>query len=273
MIGRFLRPRAPRIVALLAVRNEQDCLARCLRHLVDQGLQVAVIDNESTDRTPEIIRSLDPDNLVRHEVHPFPGHYDWEAILRRKQELAAELDADWFVHVDADEIPESPFPGLTLAEALQHVEREGANAVNFNEFVFVPTSDEEAWEGRDYVAGMAWYYFFEPRPLRLVRAWKKGADPVDIAGSGGHDAQFPGRVIAPTPFVLRHYLTLSRRHLIEKYGSRVFSSHELEKGWHHNRVGIETTTVPWPSSAELHHVDGTWNTSQPRTRHFFESTP
>lgn len=265
--------RLPRVMALLAVRNEEHGLARCLQHLVEQGLQIAVIDNESTDRTLEIIRTLGPAHLVRHEVHPYPGHYDWEAMLQHKQALAAELDADWFIHVDADEIPESPFPGLTLPEALHRVEEEGANAVNFNEFVFVPTTDKEAWEGRDYVAGMRWYYFFEPRPLRLIRAWKKSAVPIDLASSGGHDAQFPGRVIAPTPFVLRHYLTLSRRHLIEKYGSRVFAPHELEKGWHHNRVGIETATVPWPSPSELHRVDGTWNTSEPRTRHFFETTP
>jgi len=259
-----------RVVALLAVRNEELYLERSFRHLVEQGLSIAVIDNESTDRTPEIIRSLGPEVLVHHEVHPHPGYYDWQSILQRKEALARQIDADWFVHLDADEIPESPFPGLTLAGALRRIEEEGSTAANFNEFVFVPTSDEHSWEGRDYVAGMAWYYFFEPRPLRLVRAWKNTTSGAEIVESAGHDARFPGRVIAPEAFVLRHYLTLSRRHFVRKYGTRVFAPHELAKGWHYNRVGIATESVAWPSLEDLHRVTGIWETSRPRLRHFFE---
>lgn len=259
-----------RVVAILAVRNEEHYLERCFRHLREQGLHVAVIDNESTDRTPEIIRSLAPGLLVHHEVHPYPGYYNWQSILRRKESLAREIEADWFMHLDADEIPESPFPGMSLAEALRRIDEAGCSAANFNEFVFVPTSDEQSWEGLDYVAGMSWYYFFEPRPVRLVRAWKKTSTPADIASSGGHDARFPGRVIASNAFVLRHYLTLSRRHFIAKYGSRVFAQDELAQGWHHNRVGIEPQSVAWPSLEDLHRVAGTWETSRPRRRHFFE---
>jgi hypothetical protein len=74
---------------------------------------------------------------------------------------------------DADEIREAPPPYSTLREGLEGADREGFNAVNFDEFVFLPTSEEESFEGTDYVASMEYYYFFEPRPLRQVKAWKK----------------------------------------------------------------------------------------------------
>ncbi len=40
-----------RVVALLGIRNEERYLERCIRHLVGQGVEVCVIDNDSIDRT------------------------------------------------------------------------------------------------------------------------------------------------------------------------------------------------------------------------------
>jgi glycosyltransferase involved in cell wall biosynthesis len=40
-----------KIMAIMIVRNEEACLPRCLEYLQEQGLKVAAIDNDSTDRT------------------------------------------------------------------------------------------------------------------------------------------------------------------------------------------------------------------------------
>jgi glycosyltransferase involved in cell wall biosynthesis len=240
-----------RTEAILAVRNEQHYLQRCLNHLAEQEVSVCVIDNGSTDGSLDIARSFDPNVVTSIVQHPYPGYFDWEGILKLKQQRAAESPAHWFIHVDADEILESPITGKTLAEAIHLVNRKGFNAINFNEFVFVPSNDRENWDGRDYVAGMDHYYFFEPHPQRLIRAWKKQSVPVDIAGSGGHDIRFPGRSIYPQAFILRHYIALSRDYLIDKYCERKYSPHELDRGWHHNRIGITPDAIQWPASRNI----------------------
>ncbi|HMB42789.1 MAG TPA: glycosyltransferase family A protein, partial [Luteimonas sp.] len=45
---------APRVIAVLAVRNEERFLAACLENLFRQGVQVYLCDNQSTDRTVEV---------------------------------------------------------------------------------------------------------------------------------------------------------------------------------------------------------------------------
>ena len=261
-----------RAAAIIAVRNERHTIGRCLQHLAEQGMEVYIIDNESNDGTSDIIASHMDRTAVRCIQHPFPGYYDWDGLLRIKETLAREIHADWIMHLDADEIPESPFPGKTLAEAFRTVGQQGYNAVNFNEFVFVPSSENEDWTGRDYVAGMKRYYFFEPHPQRLVRAWKRKRKRVDLASSGGHDIQFPGRRIYPQAFALRHYIALSLDQFRSKYRERVFAPHEVARGWHYNRVHIGESHICLPDPARLHtcHEDGTWDTSTPWKTHFFE---
>jgi hypothetical protein len=40
-----------RVVAILAAYNEERFIAGCLEHLIEQGVDAYLIDNESTDRT------------------------------------------------------------------------------------------------------------------------------------------------------------------------------------------------------------------------------
>ena len=157
-----------RIVALLAVRNEELYMERCLEHLYSQGIETCVIDNDSTDRTRQIAEQFLGRGVFGIETHTYPGYYDWVGLLRTKERLASEIDADWFIHHDADEIREAPAPYRTLREGIEAVETEGYNAINFDEFTFLPKSSAERYEGRDYVKGMRHYFFFQPKPLHRI---------------------------------------------------------------------------------------------------------
>src|SRR3954471_22720098 len=119
-----------RVIALLATYDEERFVASCLEHLIRGGVEVFLIDNESTDGTVEIARSYLGNGLVGVEIVPRTGVYSWRPLLRRKSELAITLKADWFLHVDADEVRLPPSSGTTLAEALLDVDRQGYNAVN-----------------------------------------------------------------------------------------------------------------------------------------------
>jgi glycosyltransferase involved in cell wall biosynthesis len=259
-----------RVVALLGVRNEELYLERCIKHLISQGIDVCIIDNDSTDRTSEIARSFLGRGVIAVNRCPYPGYYDWRGILRHKETLSYDIDADWFIHHDGDEIREAPVRYRHLKEAMLDVDRKGFNAINFNEFVFVPTDNKESFEGKDYVKEMKYYYFFQPTAKHRVNAWKK-TKPINLVDSGGHSADFEDRRLFPEVFILRHYLALSRNHLIAKYVGRVFSPEELRDGWHKKRVGFTPDKIRFPDKEELHlyREDGIWDTTSPWSSHIF----
>jgi hypothetical protein len=261
----------PRIVALLAVRNERLFLRRCIEHLVGQGVEVYVIDNGSTDESRSIAESVLGRGVVGVESHPFSGWYELDRLLERKEQLARELDADWFMHQDADEIRLAPAPFGTLREAVAHVEGKGYNAVNFDEFVFVPTRSDETFEGKDYESLMSSYYFFAPHPLRQVKLWRKTLG-ISLSPSGGHRANFEGRAVYPVNFVLKHYIGLSREHIAWKYSRRRFSPRLVAKGWHGRRPELDPATVRLPPREALktYRHDNVWDRTDPWRRHFFD---
>ncbi len=156
--------------------------------------------------------------------------------------------------------------------AIERVDAEGYNAIDFAEFVFVAANENESFVGRDFVAEMTRYYYFQPRPLHRVNAWKNLGVDVDLIESGGHTATFKGRRIYPEQFVLRHYISLSHHHTIAKYQSRVFSQAEIsERAWHGWRSRFKSAMVRLPDADVLKTIDpqGNWDRSDPRTAHLF----
>ncbi len=260
-----------RVVALLAVRNEEYYMERCLRYLYEQGIETCLIDNESTDRTMEIAKNFLHQGVFRIEHLPFTGIYEWEKILKYKCELAQEIDADWFIHHDADEIREAPKPFANLVQGIKDADEKGYNAINSDEFVFVPTSEEEVFEGKDYLNEMRYYYYFRPNLLHRVNIWKKTGVNVDLASSGGHSVMFENRRIYPENFILRHYILLSKGHAIEKYGRRIYDPKELAKGMHAKRASFNPENIKFPKKESLKRVSnrGEWDLSDPWTQHFF----
>jgi glycosyltransferase involved in cell wall biosynthesis len=261
-----------RILALMTVRNEALYLRRCLQHLVAEGLDVCVVDNDSTDGSVEIAREFS-DRGVFVERYPYPGYFDLHGILQNEERLSQVLEADWYMHCDADEIRQAPPPMASLREGIEHADRAGFNAINFDEFLFFPMSLDARYEGTDYVSLMRRYYFFEPRANRQVKLWKRTPAPIDLASSGGHAVAFPGRNIFPTPFILRHYVALSHAHAVEKYTcQRVYSPHEVtELRWHGRRARVTgASEIVLPPPERMHTLLGQrFDRSRPESRHLF----
>lgn len=260
-----------RIVALLTVRNEELYLQRCLQHLQQQNIDVCLIDNGSTDRTLAIAERFLSHGVFRIDHISFNGIFEWERILRHKSRLAQEIDADWFIHHDADEIREAPARFRNLHEGITHVDHAGYNAINLDEFVFVPMNEQESFEGKDFVHEMKEYYYFHPKDLHQVKIWKKTDKEVDLASSGGHSAEFENRHIFPENFILRHYIFLSKRHAVKKYTQRKFAPYELARGLHVKRASFAEEYFQFPDSDFVKQLtkDGKWDTSSPSKTHFF----
>ena len=255
-----------KIIAILSVYNEELHLHYCLEHLCEQGIQTYIIDNSSIDRTREIASSFLNRGVIHIEIIPRRGMFELDRLLCRKEELTLELKADWYIHHDADEIRQAPDTYRTLSEGIHAVDRAGYNAINFDEFVFLPTDFGENYEHENFVKEMQYYYFFEPVPQHRINAWKNSGQKVDLHSSGGHQVQFHGRRVYPRNFIMRHYIALSRSHVIRKYCGRVRSELERrEKGWGNERASIRPEQIQFPDRSRLCQVspDNYWDRLDP----------
>ncbi len=233
------------IVAILQTYNEQRFIGDCLDHLAEQGISAYLVDNESTDDTVAIAERRLGANLVGIETLARDGHFALRKQLARKQELAQSLDADWLIHLDADEFRVSPDRGHSLAEALVEADADGFNAVNFIEFAFMPTVEAPDHDHPDYLRTMTSYYPYLPRTPHRLNAWKRQDGPIELIG-GGHLVKFPGLKMAPRSMYSRHYLFLSRDHAARKFGPNRYAPDEVAHGWHRFRVQVN------PAKIELH---------------------
>ncbi|MDY6882075.1 MAG: glycosyltransferase family 2 protein [Thermodesulfobacteriota bacterium] len=259
-----------RVIALLATYNEERFIANCLEHLIGQGIDVYLIDNQSTDRTIPIAKSYLGKGLLDVDTFNRSGVFSLWDQLKRKEMLAASLDADWFMHVDADEIRLPPHSGTTLIQAFAEVDAQGYNAVNFLEYTFIPTREEPDHDHSDYLKTMRWYYPFLPGFPHRVNAWKRQPTKVDLVSSGGHRVYFPERRMYWKSFPMKHYLYLSKAQANEKYVQKEYDPKEVAAGFHKKRIRIKPEHIQFPSESELrtYYSDDELDFSKPRTVHY-----
>jgi hypothetical protein len=226
------------VVAIVSAYNEADIIEQVVRGLIDQGIDVYILDDGSTDCTVAVVEQFLGCGVVGIErltetAGTEPGPFDWERILLRKAQLAAELDARWFIHHDADEFRESPWPHLSVNDAIRRVDALGFNAIDFTSLDFWPVHD--TFSAGDDVREAFPFYSQTSHDRVQIRCWKRTDVPVDLASSGGHDVRFPGRKVFPVRFILRHYPIRGQAHgerkVFQERRNR-FLEGERARGWH-----------------------------------------
>jgi glycosyltransferase involved in cell wall biosynthesis len=240
--GRIALPaRAPhdfRVVAFVPTYNESDIIPHTLRYLTAQGVDVYVIDNWSTDNTVERVREFTGRGLIGIEKFPPDGPtqtYEWRQMLGRVEQLARQIEADWFVLHDADERRHTPWRATDLRAGLHHVDRRGYNCVDHVVVNFWPTG-EDIDTARDVEPQLRYFSLSDhPGHYHQRKAWKNTGCAVSLASSAGHDVRFPGRLVYPFKFLLKHYPIRSEEHGRRKVlAERVprWNHHERALGWH-----------------------------------------
>ena len=104
------------VTVIVAARNEEKNLSRCLEALRDVG-EVYVVDSQSTDATPQIARSFGAQVVQFHYQGGWPKKRQW-AIEN------LPLAFDWILLVDADEILSSEL-AAEISRAIQNPEIDG----------------------------------------------------------------------------------------------------------------------------------------------------
>lgn len=255
------------VTAVLPAFNEADIVEFSVRRLVEQGIHVRLVDNWSTDDTVERVEALGLGDMVRVERFPEAGpseSYDWAAILANTERIAAELAEGWVIHQDVDEVRLPPWPGVTLRDALHHVQRCGYNAVDHTVIDFRPTDHHELAPGDD-VEALLRHFEFGTRPGHFLqlKAWHAGVGRVDLASSGGHEAAFAGRRVFPYKFLSKHYPVRSQAHGERKVlAERVarWNAEERARGWHHHYDAVGEGHRFVYDADGLHVDDGTFGT-------------
>jgi glycosyltransferase involved in cell wall biosynthesis len=272
-VGATRMTRTMHCVAIIGVRNEALHILRALKSYVDQGIEAIVIDHASNDATLDICRDFLGHGLLRVEHLPWRGVFDLTAQLEAKRRIIDELSHEWIIHADADELLQSPNNGESLLDGMERLSSEGYSVINFEEFVFLPDLSQDCTISSDYQTELPQYYFFCPSKNRLMRAWRRSALLTNVA-SGGHHLAGQSVNVAPETFILRHYIALSRKQVIEKYSNRRFSRTDLDKGWHHNRINLGDNSLIFPHSTALKRLPD-WRSvdfdrSDPKLTHYWE---
>lgn len=252
-----------KIIAIVSAYNEDDIIYHVIGDLVSQGIEVYLINHNSSDNTVlEASRWLCK-GLVHIENFPdeagYPennfNNYVWTDILKRKEELAVTLGADWYIHHDADEFRESPFPGVSLRSGIALADLLGFNAIDFALLNFRPT-DNSFVPGGDVRESLRWFEWGEAFNSLQIKAWKNTGRPVNLTTHAGHSVLFPGRLIFPLKFILRHYPIRSQQHGLQKVLKQRktrFLQEERDKGWHLHYDEVQEDTNFLYDVAQLQH--------------------
>lgn len=237
-------PDAPpaRALALMTTYNEEDIIEPCVEHLFAQGLDVFVVDDNSTDATPDKLEALartTPRLTLDRDSRRGARFLDKQALfalLLNHAARAAERGVEWMMYLDPDELRTSPWPGIPLAQAFARVESLGFNAVDFTVADF-RYAKGQLISPAAYQSQMRLFEFGRrPGHFVQIKAWRHPPGlPADLFLSRGHQVVFPGRRVFPLKFLLQHYPLRGETHARKKIHHDRFPRYdpeEVAKGAH-----------------------------------------
>ncbi len=216
-------PKPAKALALMTTYNEEDVIEQAVADLFRQGLDVFVLDDGSTDRTLEKLEAiargtprmiLDKDSRKEARIY---DRFTLLNILLDRANRAAANGYEWIMHLDADELRRSPWPGITLAEAFAHVESFGYNAVDFTVIDFRYAKGQHMTSA-PYAEQMRHFEFgLRPGHFLQIKAWRHSSRiRTDLFASRGHEVVFEGRRVFPLKFLLKHYPLRGPEHARKK---------------------------------------------------------
>ena len=169
----FRRTSSPRLIMTLLVKNEEGMLEENLRFHKAMGVDGFIItDNNSTDRTPEIIEKYRQMGWVKEVIRETATNYEQKAWVDRMIWIAkTRYGADWIINADADELWYAP--SGNLKEELSHTR---ANVLDCEMRSLYPEEDKPFWQwdmAVKYVPdleryGLSLYSLFERQNKKVI---------------------------------------------------------------------------------------------------------
>lgn len=117
----------PTVSVIVPARNEEACVGRCLESLQGQSgvsFEVIVVDDQSSDRTAEIARSIAGIRVIDAEPLP-PG---WSGKTNAMASGARVARGEWLLFTDADTVH---LPG-SMTHAVAEAKLQGASLLSYS---------------------------------------------------------------------------------------------------------------------------------------------
>jgi len=206
---------------LLFCYNEEHILRETLRHYLSQGIDLVVVDNCSTDSSPDIVREFMEDK-GRHKgrvvdtIRVETDGYEWGNILKAANDyMHRNLSGyEWILQIDADGFYQSPVRGMSLHEFMRASQRFGYNIIDGKWFDFHPTeADEPAIESPLERIRYCRVEPYGPMPQHKIFRYHPS---IDFYTSLGHECHRDKSRVAPLKYIYRHYPWVSFEHGVKK---------------------------------------------------------
>lgn len=234
----FRRISSPRLIMTLLVKNEEGMLEENLRFHKAMGVDGFIItDNNSTDRTPEIIEKYRQMGWVKEVIQETATNYEQKAWVDRMiWKAKTRYGADWIINADADELWYAPSGNLK-----DELSRTGANVLNCEMRSLYPEEDKPFWQWDKAVKyvpdlehyGLSLYSLFERQNKKVVH---RAAGYIQIS-MGNHKVTMLPKRSADTDIRVYHYNIRGKQQFLEKMinGGKQLEQHKGRHGGRHWR--------------------------------------
>lgn len=216
-----MAPTRLKILAIMPVRNEDDIVYWAVKRLTDQGIDVLMLDNYSTDASAADAANAGATIKAFGKPERFSEHEMNDAILRE----ARNSDADWIITHAADEIYCSPVAGESYRAFIERTDAAGFNCINHQSQQYSPV-DESFKRGdlephfKHWVTEESLGFFGFRQERTFVRRPDLRTDTCL------HTITFEGKTVSPEEGIRKHYPIRSttqglRKLFTERYGRSV----------------------------------------------------
>ncbi len=208
---------SPKLIMTMLVKNEEDALEENLLFHKAMGVDGFIItDNNSTDRTPEIIRKYKEKGWVLEAIQETDTNYAQKKWVDRMIWIAKTVyKADWVINADADELWYSPSNNLKKSLSSTH-----ANILNCEMVCMYPEEGKPFWQWNKAVKPVDTPEEYDLSPYSLFgRQYKKvihrTAGYLQIS-MGNHKVAMLPWWTGDVKVRIYHYIIRGKGHFMEK---------------------------------------------------------
>lgn len=142
------------ILNVICSYNEINYLPYVVSYYLDQGIDVHVIDNYSTDGTWEW---LNDNNISCHQLDT-NGEFNVNKQQKERKRTYTRKDPDWVIYGDSDEFIVNELNiSLSLKDYIEMVDKEEYEVVSMNKYEFRNTGEERIKDDPRNV-----FFYYEP---------------------------------------------------------------------------------------------------------------
>jgi radical SAM protein with 4Fe4S-binding SPASM domain len=208
------------VCGLIFCYNEEHILRNTLLYYLSMGIDLVVFDNQSSDRSREIVAEvwLDHPERIRDLIIVKTQGFEWQKIL----EYACSYmhyhlcRYEWIILIDADAFYRSPVCGLSLLQFMHAARARGSNVLDGALYEFFPTENDDMAVASP-VERMRYFDAIDRPVLRYPQHKIFLYHPsIDFYTNAGHICSREDLRVFDCRFLYLHYKWVSLEHGIRK---------------------------------------------------------